>query len=71
VSSKEKVGSGGGGGKMAPRQPFGMFLVTVDPDSTFEKFLGVAAMAPYFIMYRIIAHHPVHTQKDPPNVTTC
>jgi len=56
---------------MAPRQPFGMFLVTVDPDSTFEKFLGVAAMAPYFIMYRIIAHHPVHTQKDPPNVTTC
>ncbi|KAJ1474789.1 hypothetical protein T484DRAFT_1969770 [Baffinella frigidus] len=32
------------------REPFGMFLVMVDPDSKFEKLLGVAAMAPYFIM---------------------
>jgi hypothetical protein len=32
------------------REPFGMFLVMVDPNSKFEKLLGVAAMAPYFIM---------------------
>ena len=30
--------------------PFGMFYVEVDPDSTAEKILAIAAMAPYFIM---------------------
>lgn len=28
----------------------GMFLVLVDPDSKVEKLLGIASMAPYFIM---------------------
>ena len=32
------------------RVPFGMFYVEVDPDSTAEKILAIAAMAPYFIM---------------------
>ena len=32
------------------RVPFGMFYVEVDPESTAEKILAIAAMAPYFIM---------------------
>jgi len=41
------------------REPFGMFLVMVDPNSKFEKLLGVAAMAPYFIMCATapVSHH--------------
>ena len=32
------------------REPMGMFLVLVDPNSKVEKLLGIASMAPYFIM---------------------
>jgi hypothetical protein len=39
---------------MAPREPFGMFYVMVDPNSKFEKLLGIATMAPYFVICTLV-----------------
>jgi hypothetical protein len=37
------------------REPFGMFYVAVDPNSKWEKILGIATMAPYFLVPRLLS----------------
>ena len=40
---------------MTRREPFGMFYVAVDPNSKWEKILGIATMAPYFLVPRLLS----------------
>uniref|UniRef100_A0A7S1E1B7 Phosphatidic acid phosphatase type 2/haloperoxidase domain-containing protein n=1 Tax=Hemiselmis andersenii TaxID=464988 RepID=A0A7S1E1B7_HEMAN len=39
---------------MAPREPFGMFYVAVDPSSKYEKLMGIITMGPYFLMCAMV-----------------